>query len=329
MPDSLRWLARRLCQQRALRVVSFVVAGALVRCWRALVLAGCGTLPPDRARPTSVALPLNDDSPLVEIAKARRRRARTSPASGCCRWRPMRWTHGCSWRSGRDHAWTCSTTCSRTTPPAGCCCARCATPPSRGVRVRLLVDDLYTVHTDAMLRGAGRAPERRGAAVQPLLLRRAARRFGRFAASLGDFCRVNHRMHNKLLHRRRRDGGGRRAQHRRRVLHARQEQQLRRHGRLRHGRGRDGSCRPSSTSTGTATWSIRCRRSCSRVRRRAGAPPSVDDGSSGRARRRPSCRRWTRWATDRSSEDLTAGRVGLIWGIGPRLRRPAEQARLR
>ena len=38
----------------------------------------------------------------------------------------------------------------------------------RGVRVRLIIDDLYTSGQDPLLHRAGRLPQRRGAAVQPL-----------------------------------------------------------------------------------------------------------------------------------------------------------------
>lgn len=69
---------------------------------------------------------------------------------------------------------------------------------ARGVRVRLLVDDLYTAGLDPWLLGlaaTGRAevrlfnpfPAGRGSLAQRVL------------ASLGDFGRINRRMHNKLL----------------------------------------------------------------------------------------------------------------------------------
>ncbi|MDT7834888.1 phospholipase D-like domain-containing protein [Aquabacterium sp. OR-4] len=68
----------------------------------------------------------------------------------------------------------------------------------RGVRVRLLLDDLYTAETDGLLLGlAGHAN------VQVRLFNPfpAGRQgvLSRFIGSAGDFSRVNRRMHNKLF----------------------------------------------------------------------------------------------------------------------------------
>ena len=68
----------------------------------------------------------------------------------------------------------------------------------RGVRVRLLVDDLYTAHTDAMLRALADHPNVEVRLFNPFCCLRGST-LGRFAGSLGDLYRVNHRMHNKLL----------------------------------------------------------------------------------------------------------------------------------
>ena len=68
----------------------------------------------------------------------------------------------------------------------------------RGVRVRLLIDDFYTSGEDDFFlaspptRTSRCASSTRSAA-------RAARPDRRFAASVGDWTRVNHRMHNKLF----------------------------------------------------------------------------------------------------------------------------------
>jgi putative cardiolipin synthase len=69
---------------------------------------------------------------------------------------------------------------------------------ARGVRVRLLVDDLYTVSTDPMLRALAEHPNVELRLFNPFCCLRDSS-FGRFASSLGDLYRVNHRMHNKLL----------------------------------------------------------------------------------------------------------------------------------
>src|ERR1700682_4465014 len=68
----------------------------------------------------------------------------------------------------------------------------------RGVRVRLLVDDLYTAGGDPMFRGLAAFPN-----VEVRLFNSfcCARQHGfrRYIASIGDFRRLNHRMHNKLF----------------------------------------------------------------------------------------------------------------------------------
>jgi putative cardiolipin synthase len=68
----------------------------------------------------------------------------------------------------------------------------------RGVRVRLLVDDLNTVGGDEMFRGLAAFPDVEVRLFNPFCCARESVA-SRFAASLGDFRRLNHRMHNKLF----------------------------------------------------------------------------------------------------------------------------------
>ncbi|MDQ6679352.1 MAG: phospholipase D family protein, partial [Pseudomonadota bacterium] len=69
----------------------------------------------------------------------------------------------------------------------------------RGVRVRLLVDDLYTTHTDQMLRELAAFPNIEVRLFNPFCCTRSGGIATRFLASLFDFGRLNHRMHNKLF----------------------------------------------------------------------------------------------------------------------------------
>ncbi len=69
---------------------------------------------------------------------------------------------------------------------------------ARGVRVRLLVDDLYTVHTDGALRALAELPNVEVRLFNPFCCLRGSTA-GRFAGSLFDLYRINHRMHNKLF----------------------------------------------------------------------------------------------------------------------------------
>jgi putative cardiolipin synthase len=69
----------------------------------------------------------------------------------------------------------------------------------RGVRVRLLVDDLYTSHSDPLLRGLASFPNVEVRLFNPFCCNRSAGAGGRYTASIFDFGRLNHRMHNKMF----------------------------------------------------------------------------------------------------------------------------------
>jgi putative cardiolipin synthase len=68
----------------------------------------------------------------------------------------------------------------------------------RGVRVRLLVDDLYTEGEDELFRTFASLPNVEVRLFNPLPAR-GDNLYGRLFLSLYDFNRINHRMHNKLF----------------------------------------------------------------------------------------------------------------------------------
>ena len=68
----------------------------------------------------------------------------------------------------------------------------------RGVRVRLLVDDLYTASNDRLLRGLAAYPNIEVRLFNPFPAGRAWN-VTRWGLSIADFARLNHRMHNKLF----------------------------------------------------------------------------------------------------------------------------------
>ena len=68
----------------------------------------------------------------------------------------------------------------------------------RGVRVRLLVDDLYTVGGDELFSGLAAFPNVEVRLFNPFCCGRTSIA-NKYAASLFDFGRLNHRMHNKLF----------------------------------------------------------------------------------------------------------------------------------
>ncbi len=69
----------------------------------------------------------------------------------------------------------------------------------RGVRVRLLVDDLYTGGNDDFFLALAAEPNAEVRVFNPFCCGRALGQAGRFLASIGDWGRVNHRMHNKMF----------------------------------------------------------------------------------------------------------------------------------
>ncbi|MEJ8853167.1 phospholipase D family protein [Variovorax robiniae] len=68
----------------------------------------------------------------------------------------------------------------------------------RGVRVRLLVDDLYTDNTDHLLAALSAYPNVEVRLFNPFPTGRPWQ-LTRWILAAGDFSRLNHRMHNKLL----------------------------------------------------------------------------------------------------------------------------------
>jgi putative cardiolipin synthase len=68
----------------------------------------------------------------------------------------------------------------------------------RGVRVRLLVDDFYTAGADTMFAGLAAFPNVEVRLFNPFCCARQ-NIVSRYAASIADFQRLNHRMHNKLF----------------------------------------------------------------------------------------------------------------------------------
>jgi cardiolipin synthase C len=68
----------------------------------------------------------------------------------------------------------------------------------RGVRVRLLVDDLYTDRLDDLLRALQESPNAEVRLFNPFAWGRGSRA-ARYAQLVGSFERLNHRMHNKLF----------------------------------------------------------------------------------------------------------------------------------
>lgn len=69
---------------------------------------------------------------------------------------------------------------------------------ARGVRVRLLLDDMYTAGTDELLLAFGHQPNVELRLFNPFVAARERTAF-RFIAGVNEFWRISRRMHNKLL----------------------------------------------------------------------------------------------------------------------------------
>ena len=70
---------------------------------------------------------------------------------------------------------------------------------NRGVRVRLLIDDFYTSGNDELFLAFAAHPNIQVRIFNPFFVARNGSQNTRFVASVGEWKRVNHRMHNKLF----------------------------------------------------------------------------------------------------------------------------------
>jgi putative cardiolipin synthase len=161
------------------------------------VLAGCGTLPPAGDKPASVALPPKDEGNLAAIAKA------STPPGDLSGFRllplgPYALQARLQLIQRAAHSLDLQYYVLEDDATGRLLLRGLRDAAGRGVRVRLLVDDLFTTHSQAMLRALADHPNIEVRLFNPFCCLRGST-LGRFAGSLGDVYRVNHRMHNKLL----------------------------------------------------------------------------------------------------------------------------------
>jgi putative cardiolipin synthase len=189
------------CQKacRALRAgfLSARPLAALLFALALMVLGGCGTLPPAGPKPASVALPPLDGGALATIAKA------STPPGELSGFRllplgPYALDARLQLIRRAQHSLDVQYYVIEDDATGRLLLRSLRDAAARGVRVRLLVDDLFTSLTDAMLRALADHPNIEVRLFNPFCCLRGST-LGRFAGSLGDIYRVNHRMHNKLL----------------------------------------------------------------------------------------------------------------------------------
>jgi putative cardiolipin synthase len=164
----------------------------------ALLLGGCGSLPTNVGKTDTLALAPDPQSPLVKIAAV----SSPAPEQTGIRLLPL---GGYSLDTRIQLAQRATTSLDvqyyvlENDSTGRLLMAALRDASQRGVRVRLLVDDLYTTHSDPLLRGLASFPNVEVRLFNPFCCNRGGGVAGRYAASIFDFGRLNHRMHNKLF----------------------------------------------------------------------------------------------------------------------------------
>jgi putative cardiolipin synthase len=163
----------------------------------AAALAGCGSLPNAAGKAESRALPPPAQSPLVNIAKA------STPPGELTGFRLL--PLGSFALDARlqliqraSHSLDVQYYIIENDATGRLFLRSLRDAAVRGVRVRLLVDDLFTAQTDPILRALAEYPNMQVRLFNPFCCARDSLE-GRFVASALDLYRLNHRMHNKLL----------------------------------------------------------------------------------------------------------------------------------
>jgi len=175
------------------------MSASLLALLLSLALAGCASLPPQGQRPVSTALADTADTPLARIAAA----AAPDDERQLSGFRPL---------MDGDHALNARIALIRraqksldlqyyliASDEVGLLLLReLRDAAARGVRVRVLVDDLYAAGQDELFAGLAAHANVELRLFNPLPARSGT--FGaRIVLSLHEFTRINRRMHNKLF----------------------------------------------------------------------------------------------------------------------------------
>jgi cardiolipin synthase C len=182
-------------------------AWVLCLCWTAALTGCAGLPPPDREHPESVALPLSPQTHLAQVAQASQAHAAPAPtgtghAPSGFRLLPL---GGISFDARLQLAQQAQASLDvqyyhLANDETGRHLLRALRDAAlRGVRVRLLIDDLYTGGEDGLLHAFAAHPGVEVRLFNPFTAARSGGVLARFAAAPGQWRRVNHRMHNKLF----------------------------------------------------------------------------------------------------------------------------------
>jgi putative cardiolipin synthase len=162
-----------------------------------MLLAGCGSLPLNVDRPTSSTIRPSPESALVRIAE----NSRPAPELSGFRLMPLgvysldaRVQLAIKARYSLDVQYYLV----QNDRTGRLLLRNLRDAALRGVRVRLLVDDLYTTGGDPLFRTFAAFPNVEVRLFNPFCCGRQSL-LAKYSASLADFGRLNHRMHNKLF----------------------------------------------------------------------------------------------------------------------------------
>jgi cardiolipin synthase C len=174
-----------------------LVRGRAIALAAAVLLVGCGTLPTNVERTPSAVIKPSPESPLVRIAQA----SLPSPEQSGFRLMPL----GAYSLDARvalaqraTHSLDVQYYLIQNDKTGRLLLRNLRDAARRGVRVRLIVDDLYTTGGDPLFIGLSAFPNIEVRLFNPFCCGRDSL-INKYTYSLADFGRLNHRMHNKLF----------------------------------------------------------------------------------------------------------------------------------
>jgi len=166
-----------------------------------LCLGGCAGLPPPVANPASHAFTDTESTALARIAQAARERAAVAPDRSGFRPLPegeFAFDARLALTRHAQRSLDVQYYLIQNDPLGRMLLRELRDAALRGVRVRLLVDDLYAAGEDELFAGLAAHPNAQVRIYNPLPAR-AGPFIGRLLFSMHEFGRINHRMHNKLF----------------------------------------------------------------------------------------------------------------------------------
>ena len=176
---------------------SFGLTTKLLVAFAALMVGGCATLPSEVVRPQSVAIPATAETALGGIAAL----VQPGPAQSGFRllYTGTQALHARLELAGRaGRSIDIQSHYVRDDDSGRLLLRALRDAANRGVRVRLLLDDLLTAGTDELLLGLAAHDNVELRLFNPFPASRGSLA-GRFAASLADVGRLHRRMHNKMV----------------------------------------------------------------------------------------------------------------------------------